>query len=594
MIPQTFIQDLLNRIDIVNIISQHISLKKNSTNYIGFCPFHKENSPSFTVSQKKQFYYCFGCGTHGTVITFLTKHVGLNFIDAVKNLAHILGVTLPAFDNQISLIKNVKQQSKNMAMLEIIATVSIFYKRQLRDSQHAINYLKKRGLTGKIASKFILGFAPNEWNLLYKLFINSEMLLLVDSGLIIEKNKEKNNQYFTHKYYDRFRNRIIFPIRNVQGKIIGFGGRAIDNSIPKYLNSPETSLFQKGKELYGLFEAREAIRAAGYVLVTEGYMDVLILVKSGFSHTVATLGTACTAIHIQKLLHHTNEIIFSFDGDAAGKQAARRALNICLMYASDKNIIKFLFLPFEHDPDSYIREFGAINFEQRVQEAVPLSQFLISEAISTNDITTLEGRARIQFNAKKMIEILSPSYLRLQILHNLAKITQSTPQEIESLLKLEKSISHSKKKPLKNKQIAPIKLESQIIRLLITYPALIADLDQTALHIIERLAPDQAYMITKIIETYREKNNQINSLQFFSKINTNYNSLISVKTKSEFEIIRQEMADAIQRSKIRLIENDMEQLILLGLKDEKTRNNYRKLMQEKEYLKKIQKNKNNI
>ncbi|HEY0845740.1 MAG TPA: DNA primase, partial [Noviherbaspirillum sp.] len=359
MIPQSFIQDLLNRVDIVDVVGRYVQLKKGGANYMGLCPFHNEKSPSFTVSPTKQFYHCFGCGAHGTAIGFLIEYSGLGFVEAVKDLAQGVGMTVPDQD-RLPPAQRAEAQAKSFALSDVMTKAADFYRHQLRGAQQAIAYLKGRGLTGEIAARFGLGYAPDGWDSLRGVFPDYQAQELVESGLVIDKSEEGGGG---RKRYDRFRDRIMFPIRNIKGQVIGFGGRVLDGGEPKYLNSPETPLFQKGSELYGLFEARQAIREAGYALVTEGYMDVVALAQLGFPQAVATLGTACTPTHVQKLLRQTDQVVFSFDGDAAGRRAARRALDACLPHASDDKVIKFLFLPTEHDPDSYIRELGAEAFE---------------------------------------------------------------------------------------------------------------------------------------------------------------------------------------------------------------------------------------
>ncbi len=376
MIPQSFITDLLNRVDIVDVVGRYVQLKKGGANYMGLCPFHSEKSPSFTVSPTKQFYHCFGCGAHGTSIGFLIEYSGMGFVDAVKDLAQNVGMVVPEADDKIPPLQRAAQQAQSQSMTEALSAACDFYRAQLKTAPNAIAYLKNRGLTGEVAARFGMGYAPSGWDNLRTVFPDYDALALVESGLVIDKVDEDGSN---KKRYDRFRERIMFPIRNTKGQVIGFGGRVLDSGEPKYLNSPETPLFQKGLELYGLFEARQAVRDAGYVLVTEGYMDVVALAQLGFPQAVATLGTACTSTHVQKLLRQTDNVIFSFDGDKAGRKAARRALEACLPQVSDNKTIRFLFLPQDHDPDSFVREFGADSFAQEINDAMPLSQFLLRE-----------------------------------------------------------------------------------------------------------------------------------------------------------------------------------------------------------------------
>jgi DNA primase len=596
VIPQSFIQDLLNRVDIVDVVGKYVQLKKGGANFMGLCPFHNEKSPSFTVSPTKQFYHCFGCGAHGTAISFLIEYSGLGFVEAVKDLAQGVGMVVPDNDDRIPPQQRAEQQAKSMALSDAMSAACDFYRQQLRAAPNAVEYLKGRGLTGEIAAKFGLGYSPDEWDSLRKVFPDYEVPALVEAGLVIDKSEEEGAQRMGRKRYDRFRHRVMFPIRNTKGQVIGFGGRVMDGGEPKYLNSPETPLFQKGSELYGLFEARQAIREAGYVLVTEGYMDVVALAQLGFPQAVATLGTACTPIHVQKLLRQTDEVVFSFDGDSAGRRAARRALDACLVHASDNKIIKFLFLPTEHDPDSYVREMGAEAFEQQIKEAMPLSQFLIKEVVGDNDMTTPEGRARAQFDAKPMLQALPPSSLRLQIVRSLAQVTQTSPAEIEALFELAKPVvqaSARRAPPPKSKRMAPVGLERQIVRLLVAHPALAADLDDVAMQAIARQAPDRADMLSQLVEACRSMGEQANFatlVELLRDVGPDFESLIAeiaAETESEFDVVRQEMAGAVRQTKMRGVEDEMEQLASAGLRDDTARSRYRELMQQKEHLKRL-------
>jgi len=594
VIPQSFIQDLLNRVDIVDVVGKYVQLKKGGANFMGLCPFHNEKSPSFTVSPTKQFYHCFGCGAHGTAINFLIEYSGVGFVDAVKDLAQGVGMTLPDVDDRIPPAQRAEQQARSMALTDAMTAASDFYRQQLRGAQTAVAYLKGRGLSGEVAAKFGLGYAPEGWDSLRAVFPDYELAALVEAGLVIDKSEEEGGQRMGRKRYDRFRDRVMFPIRNTKGQVIGFGGRVMDGGEPKYLNSPETPLFQKGSELYGLFEARQAIREAGYVLVTEGYMDVVALAQLGFPQAVATLGTACTPIHVQKLLRQTDQVVFSFDGDTAGRRAARRALDACLVHASDNKIIKFLFLPPEHDPDSYVREMGAEAFEQQVREAMPLSQFLIKEVIGDNDMSTPEGRARAQFDAKPMLQALPPSSLRLQIVRSLAQVTQTTPGEIENLFELTKPTTQQPRRaPPRSKRMAPVGLERQVVRLLVAHPALAADLDEAALAAIGRLAPDRAQMLTQLVEVSRSMGEQANFASLVEHLRDagpDFDVLIAeiaAETESEFDVVRQEMAGAVRQTKMRQVEDEMQQLAIGGMRDDVARQRYRELMQQKEYLKRL-------
>ena len=413
-IPQNFIQDLISRADIVEIVGRHVQLKKGGANYLGLCPFHGEKTPSFTVSPAKQFYHCFGCGKHGNAVGFLMEYASMNFVEAVKDLAGQYGMQVPEDDRSPEdRARAAQQRQKQQTLTDVLEQAGAAYRKNLRGSPRAIAYFKGRGVSGEIAKEFGLGYAPEGWRTLAGVFPNYDDPLLAESGLVIVNEEDD-------KRYDRFRDRVMFPIRNVKGELIGFGGRVLGDGGPKYLNSPETPVFSKGRELYGLFEARSAIHEHGFVLVTEGYMDVVALAQLGFPNAVATLGTACTSDHVQKLFRFTDHVVFSFDGDAAGRRAARKALDGALPYAADTRTVKFLFLPPEHDPDSYIREHGQEGFARFVRQAVPLSTFLVEAASEDCDLATAEGRSHMVSKAGPLWKQLPDGALKRQLLGELA------------------------------------------------------------------------------------------------------------------------------------------------------------------------------
>ena len=586
MIPQSFIQDLLNRVDIVDVVGRYVQLKKGGANYMGLCPFHNEKSPSFTVSPTKQFYHCFGCGAHGTAIGFLIEYSGLGFVEAVKDLAQGVGMVVPDED-RLPPAQRAEAHAKTLALSEVMSKAGEYYKQQLRNAQHAIAYLKGRGLTGEIAAKFGIGYAPGGWDNLRSVFSHYEAPELVESGLVIDKSEEEG---VGRKRYDRFRDRIMFPIRNTKGQVIGFGGRVLDGGEPKYLNSPETPLFQKGHELYGLFEARQAIREAGYVLVTEGYMDVVALAQLGFPQAVATLGTACTPTHVQKLLRQTDQVVFSFDGDSAGRRAARRALDACLPHAGDNRTLKFLFLPPEHDPDSYVREYGAETFEQQVRDAMPLSQFLLKEVTQDNDLTTPEGRAKAQFEAKPLLQAMPASGLRLQIVRSLAQATQTTAAEIEALFELSQPVAITKVAPPRAKRTAPIGLERQMIRLLVAHPSLAVGVDEEALDAAARLAPDNADMLRQVIDACLALGEQANFAALSEQLRAfgpDFEPLvaeIAADTESAPEAARLELAGAIRQTKMQVLRAESDRLTRSASPTEETFARLREVMQRLEQL----------
>jgi DNA primase len=413
MIPPGFVAELLSRIDIVDVIGRHVQLKKGGANLMGLCPFHGEKSPSFSVSPSKQFYYCFGCGASGDAIRFLTEHTGASFRDAVTDLAQQVGLSVPddtRSDDERHLAAQVKARQGTLS--DLLTRAAEHYRSQLKTSPRAIDYLKRRGLTGEIAARFGIGYAPEGWRALASAFAQYDDPMLVEAGLVIVQGEDPAEQ----KRYDRLRDRIVFPIRSVQGDTIGFGGRVLDQGEPKYLNSPETPLFVKGRELYGQFESRAGMRQRGYALVVEGYMDVVALAQAGFNNAVATLGTACGEEHVRKLFRFTDSVVFSFDGDAAGRRAATRALQAALPHANDLRTIRFLFLPPEHDPDSYVRAEGASAFERIVTQAVPLSRQMVDVASEDCDLGTPEGRARLTTQARPLWAALPEGALKHQML----------------------------------------------------------------------------------------------------------------------------------------------------------------------------------
>ena len=427
-IPQSFIQELLARADIVEIVGRYVPLKKGGANFMGLCPFHGEKSPSFSVSPTKQFYHCFGCGAHGNAVGFLMEHGGMGFVEAVHDLAGQYGLQVPEDDvSPADRARAAAQREKQATLNDVLEKAGEAYRKLLRQSPRAVAYFKGRGVSGETAKAFGLGYAPEGWRTLAGIFPDYTDPLLAESGLVIVGEDGED------KRYDRFRDRVMFPIRNVKGECIGFGGRVLGDEKPKYLNSPETPVFSKGLELYGLFEARAALRDKGYVLVTEGYMDVVALAQLGFPNAVATLGTACTPDHVRKMFRFTDAVVFSFDGDAAGRRAARKALDATLPFATDTRSAKFLFLPTEHDPDSFIREHGEAAFARFVAEATPLSRFMVEVAREGCDLDTAEGRALLASHARPLWSALPAGALKHQMLAEFAELIQLDSRELSGL-----------------------------------------------------------------------------------------------------------------------------------------------------------------
>ncbi|MDY0961359.1 DNA primase [Massilia sp. CFBP9026] len=587
MIPQTFITDLLNRVDIVDIVGRYVQLKKGGANFMGLCPFHNEKSPSFTVSPTKQFYHCFGCGAHGTAIGFLIEYSGMGFVDAVKDLAQNAGMIVPDADDRIPPAQRAAQQAQTLAMTDALTQACNFYRGQLREAPNAIAYLKNRGLTGEVAARFGMGYAPSGWDGLRSIFPDYDAHVLVESGLVIDKVDEQGNH---QRRYDRFRERVMFPIRNTKGQVIGFGGRVLDGGEPKYLNSPETPLFQKGLELYGLFEARQAIRDAGYVLVTEGYMDVVALAQLGFPQAVATLGTACTTTHVQKLLRQTDDVIFSFDGDKAGRRAARRALEACLPQVSDDKTIKFLFLPQEHDPDSFVRERGAEAFEQEITDAMPLSQFLLREVTQEHDLDTPEGRAHAQFEAKPLLQAMTPSSLRLQIVRGLASMTQSTPAEIESLFELSKPVATARRAPPRQGRPEPVGLELKMLRILVAHPHLALQLDEQALTAFDYFGEESSDRLRHLVETAQalgEHGTFAALSQQLREVTNEYDAMIAeiaAEPENEVDGDRIVLLSSVRQIKVDSLKQELNQLFSSGLTPDQVSARYREIVAQQDLL----------
>lgn len=419
MIPESFIQELLARVDIVDVVERYLPLHKAGANHSACCPFHSEKTPSFTVSPSKQFYHCFGCGAHGSAIGFVMQYSGLGFIEAVEELAASAGMQVPQ-----QIAARHQAEEKKAPLTEFMVRAAKYYREQLKASPRAIEYLKRRGLSGEIAARYGIGYAPDGWQNLDQEFVDYKAAELAECGLVIDNEQGRR--------YDRFRDRIMFPILDQRGNVIGFGGRILDSGEPKYLNSPETPLFEKGRELYGLLQARKAIRDADTAIVVEGYMDVVGLAQLGVENVVATLGTATTGIHLQKLFRMTNRVLFCFDRDAAGDKAAWRAMETSLEYLADNKTVEILQMEGNQDPDEYIREHGKEAFLSYARSATRLSEFMIRELKKRTNPSTAEGRAQFIHEAKPLLQRVAAPVLRVQLTKEIASIAQLSQSEVEN------------------------------------------------------------------------------------------------------------------------------------------------------------------
>ncbi len=539
MIPQSFIQDLLNRVDIVDVVESHVPLKRAGSNYTARCPFHSEKSPSFTVSQSKQFYHCFGCGAHGTAISFLMEHQGMGFIDAVKDLASRVGMVVPEHT------ADPQRKEKTEAaedLTQVMLKAAQFYKAQLKTSEKAVAYLKNRGLTGEIAARYGLGYAPDGWQNLEAVFPEYQSKSLTEAGLVIASEEGRR--------YDRFRDRIMFPIHNQRGAIIGFGGRVIDQGDPKYLNSPETPLFEKGRELYGLFQARSAIRDAERVVVVEGYMDVVALGQYDIGYAVATLGTATTPWQVQKLLRQSDNVIYCFDGDAAGRRAAWRAFENSLAQLQDGKQVRFLFLPPEHDPDSFVRAHGKEAFAERLDAAPPLSEILVQELTSRVDMRTVEGRAKFLQEAKPLVRQVPAPMLSLMLRKQIAELAGVSQAELDRSFDI-KSAARARA-PERRESIKP-SLVRALVEMLAYQPSLAALADSDHLRQNADLASSELPQ---------------SELQFLGKVldlcisQSNLRSVAEHFRGSEFELLAHEIeAGSLKWDKL---DNDARQAEFVG------------------------------
>jgi len=498
LIPQDFIDDLVARADIVEVIGRRVQIKKAGREFKACCPFHDEKTPSFTVSPTKGFYHCFGCGAHGTALGFLMEFDHMSFVEAVESLASSMGVEVPRDESD-------RPARRYDELFDLMSRVERFWQQGLRDNPAAVDYLKHRGIDGSTAKRFGLGYAADAWSTVLDKFGTSQEAIdrLLAAGLVIRKDNGS--------HYDRFRGRVMFPIRDVRGRCIAFGGRAMGDGEPKYLNSPETVLFHKGRELYGMYEARQALRQIDRFVVVEGYMDVVALARHGIDFSVATLGTATTADHLNRLFRLTENVDFCFDGDRAGRQAAWRALETALPHIREGRQVRFVFLPEGHDPDSYVNEHGADAFVGALDNGVALSDHLIAELAQQVDLGTVDGRARLAELAKPLVAKIPAGVYRELLLESLAKTVGLTSSKLETMLGHSQSVEQGhagRRQAQRGRRIAAAAGKPSVVRraitLLLNHPDAAAKLDIEKLAGVNRPGIE---LLRELIETAQQEPN---------------------------------------------------------------------------------------
>ncbi len=499
LIPQDFIDDLVARADIVEVIGRRVQLKKAGREFKACCPFHDEKTPSFTVSPTKGFYHCFGCGAHGTALGFLMEFDHMSFVEAVESLANSMGVEVPRDESD-------RPARRYDELFDLMSRVERFWQQGLRENPAAVDYLKQRGIDGSTAKRFGLGYAADAWSTVLDKFGTSQEAIdrLLAAGLVIRKDNGS--------HYDRFRGRIMFPIRDVRGRCIAFGGRAMGDGEPKYLNSPETVLFHKGRELYGLYEARQALRQIDRFVVVEGYMDVVALARHGIDFSVATLGTATTADHLNRLLRLTENVDFCFDGDRAGRQAAWRALETALPHIREGRQVRFVFLPEGHDPDSYVNAHGADAFIEALDGGVALSDHLIAELAQQVDLGTVDGRARLAELARPLVAKIPTGVYRELLLESLAQTVGLTAGKLETMLDRSQPVEQGqagRRKPQRGRRVAGgvagrPSVVRRAITLLLNHPEAAAKLDVEKLAGVNRPGIE---LLRELIETAQQEPN---------------------------------------------------------------------------------------
>ncbi|MDE1325778.1 DNA primase [Vibrio aestuarianus] len=554
-IPRSFIDDLLARLDIVDIIDARVKLKKKGKNYGACCPFHNEKTPSFSVSQEKQFYHCFGCGVHGNAIDFMMEYERLEFVDAIEELASFVGLDVPREQRSgggFSSAPKANSEEKR-TLYDLMGSIAQFYRNQLKvaANRHAIDYLKDRGLSGEIVQKFGIGFIADEWDLVRKNFGQQRdaQEMLVTGGMLIENDKGNR--------YDRFRGRVMFPIRDRRGRVIGFGGRVIGDGTPKYLNSPETPIFHKGKELYGLYEVMQAYREPPQILVVEGYMDVVALAQYGVDYSVASLGTSTTGDHIQLLFRQTNTVVCCYDGDRAGREAAWRALENALQYLKTGNTLKFLFLPDGEDPDSYVRKYGKAAFEQQIEQATPLSSYLFDNLIEIHKLNlgNNEGKSALRAHASALINKIPDPYFQ----ELLEKLLDERTGFDNHLRQLRQKRAETRPQPHKELKRTPMR---EVIALLIQNPSyadMVPDLSS-----VKTLPIPGISLLIEVLENCQEYPNITTGQLLEHWRNSNHEALLSRLASWEIPLVEDNQEelflDSLDKILAQCIEKQIENL----------------------------------
>ena len=580
-IPEDFIEDVLSRTDLVELIDGYVHLKRTGKNYAACCPFHQEKTPSFTVSPDKQFYYCFGCGASGNAIGFLMDYTRQGFVEAVEILARNLGLDIPREDTQGQAPKDDYQALYNM-----LEQAAAWFEQQLRNpavKDRPVGYLKKRGLSGQTAKYFRVGYAPPGWdNLLNALGIDDKKRqLLLKTGLLIDNEQGRS--------YDRFRDRVMFPIRDSRGRVMAFGGRVLGDDKPKYLNSPETPVFHKGRELYGLWEARQARNKLNRVVIVEGYMDVIALAQHGIPYAVATLGTATSQEHVEKLFRHTEELVFCFDGDDAGRRAAWRALENTLPTLKDGRQVKFLLLPEGEDPDSLVRKDGAAYVEGLLDEATPLSTFFFQQLATEVDTRTLDGRARLASLAKPYLERLPQGVFRELMRQQLGEITQLKDIRLDDApvrtTAMPEPAPAQTTEPAAHQSVSPrpfqkparkktpprtsLSLVDATIRLLLNAPREAAH--QTLPQELDQLSQPNMALLLELFHFLQQRPDASTAAILGHWQSRDNAAVIFELAAREFLLPHEErtpeLADALRRLQLLKVEQDLDQIIADGVKD---------------------------